>query len=408
MQLLRCSQVCTSLRKIIESNECDDNWRTCCREEFGLHEPSAPPRLGSQLQSTFRAAWLAWWREFSDFSGTPGDEVILHRAARAWAELRRWLRVNAPPVADSLAPGLSRDEYDALDPDGKLPVCARAIYRIHDGQLPECAPSVLDMHSPNVRGVWNGLFGGYIFYEHIINIRMLSLQEGILSGKRASRFLWTADTGSKERSADGVVAGPPEMPVIFSRSLQTRMNGPSKSYVLHSETGNLYVARQDRIMLCCTPPTLGVCVCVCARAKEQLIRHQAWMHECCAHAHMLCTHARMHARIHPIHILCLPTCLSVCPSLHPCVAPFVQTHTHNTTRTSYTPSVRRGALMDRGLCRQTCCQGHLRRCSTPQGCSLSLSLTHPLSLSPPIPPYFCALTHTHTHARTPTPLTHPH
>jgi cell wall assembly regulator SMI1 len=121
-----------------------------------------------------------WRREFSaDFYNTPENILLLQRAARCWGELKAWLKENAPPIALSLAPGLSRAEMQVLDPDGKLPVSARAIYRIHNGQLPEAAPLVIDSEEAR-ENIWNGLFGGYKFYEHIVNMRMPQLAQGAL------------------------------------------------------------------------------------------------------------------------------------------------------------------------------------------------------------------------------------
>ena len=108
LQLLHCAQACRALRTIVGSEECAGAWRKCCRDEFGLSEPSSPPRLAATPCASFRAAWVSWRHEFGDFHGTPEDTAILRRAARTWGEIRTWLAANAPPIAASLAPGLSR------------------------------------------------------------------------------------------------------------------------------------------------------------------------------------------------------------------------------------------------------------------------------------------------------------
>ena len=249
-------------------SHCHAQTPDCCSrsQEFGLEEPLSPPRLGAARCVSFRAAWLSWRREFAEFHTTRADATLFARCARSWGELRRWLRANAQPIADSLAPGLSREDMAATidssrgcpdHPSARLPLAARALYRIHNGQMREAAPLVLDSHSEDVSNVWNGIFGGYIFYDHIINLRMPGLKDGLEIAQRdKSRQKWVADSGSKERAVGGVVARSPDLPVAFAVSLATQMGRPLKSYILHNDTGHLYVPRQDRVMLCCTPPSL--------------------------------------------------------------------------------------------------------------------------------------------------------
>ena len=256
LQLVLCRSVCGALRGKVEGDEGSDAWKACCRAEFGLVEPCLPPRLivgGAQPSVlSFRAAWTSWRREFSDFYNTPEDIQVLQRSARCWAELQRWLRANAPPIADSLAPGLSRIEVAALDPLARLPAAVRAIYRIHNGQpmtngdhgVSIATPINLDPDSEQVHSAWNGIFGGYIFYDHVVNLRMPTLETAIEFGKQWSKKI--AKVASKEDQ--------PDLPLTFALSILTGRRRPAKMYVLHNKTGELYLPRDDNTLLRCLHP----------------------------------------------------------------------------------------------------------------------------------------------------------
>jgi len=62
--------------------------------------------------------------------------------------LERWLREHAPAVADALRPGLSDDEIDALETQGRLTLTdeLRALYRWHDGCDPRRVEDFIPSH----------------------------------------------------------------------------------------------------------------------------------------------------------------------------------------------------------------------------------------------------------------------
>ena len=276
LQLVHCRNVCEALRGMVEGDEGSEAWQTCCRVEFGLVEPCLPPRLGAPSGDlSFRAAWTAWRREFSDFYNNPEDAQVLQRSARTWAELNRWLRANAPPIASSLAPGLSRIEVAELDPMARLPAAVRAIYRIHNGQPitnsdhgVRPTPLVLDPHSQQVHSAWNGIFGGYIFYDHVVNLRMPPLEEAIKFGRQCAQKF--AEVSFSEDQ--------PDVPLAFAVSLITRMGRPSRMYILHNKTGSLYLPRNDGTLLRCVNPAGAM------TPDGAVIHHQPTD----AHAHKTC------------------------------------------------------------------------------------------------------------------------
>jgi len=254
-QLVQCRAASAALKASVEGDVGNEAWRAACSAEFGLTEPCLPPRLcapgAHDSDLSFRSAWGAWRREFSDFYDSPEDTELLRRCARCWNELKRWLRKHAPPIAASLAPGLSRSEVAALDPAARLPAAVRAIYRMHNGQpMSEGdhgirpTPLLLDPHSEEVHAAWNGLFGGYIFYEHVVNLRMPPLEHAIKFGKQCSN-MFARCMPSQER---------PDFPLAFGVSLMTGMGTASKMYMLHNHTGKLYVPRGDGSLMCCDEP----------------------------------------------------------------------------------------------------------------------------------------------------------
>ena len=151
-------------------------WKAVCHKDFGLDKPVGPPmsKEPREVQS-FRLAWMAWRKEYSDFFGNQDDGEIFRRAARSMNKIRNFAQAADPMIYASLQPGISREDLQEFQRSSgvTLPVTMRAIYRLCNGQDQEYVPVRIDISKGDLN--WKGLFGGYSFYETVCNIRFLPL-----------------------------------------------------------------------------------------------------------------------------------------------------------------------------------------------------------------------------------------
>jgi F-box protein 3 len=152
-------------------------------------------------------------------------------------DIRDWLKVNYVEVLDSLVPGVSRDELKAAEEElgFELPDSMRVLYQLCNGQFcandkSECDPSCQV-----------GLLGGYYFYEHFVNVHVLSLNQ-VVRLTRAISELFRVDPRLKR--------------VVFAAS-----SNSVKVFFLDCNDGQVYVGTRDLQdrgeMMPCTP-TEGV------------------------------------------------------------------------------------------------------------------------------------------------------
>lgn len=163
---------------------------------------------------------------------------LVKRVKRCWDRLRRWLSINFPEAEATLNKGASEADIQELENilKVKLPLSTRILYRFCDGQ------ELKDKsYNTSVKGNPLGLIGGYTFYDHLINVYLLPIQEIILQTRGIVRHL-----GFSSRSKYIVVAASS----TYSEKL----------FFLNCSTGQLFVGtknlRTDGEMLPCVPNEL--------------------------------------------------------------------------------------------------------------------------------------------------------
>ncbi|KAH7372742.1 hypothetical protein KP509_17G018800 [Ceratopteris richardii] len=124
-------------------------------------------------------AYKVW---HSNFRGYPESLVI--RTKRCWDTLRDWSSCHYPEIADSLQPGVSEEFLDKFEQQlgWKLPLPVRLIYRFCGGQDAEPNLYEEDDSDDEIFGYrdYVGLFGGYNFYQHAVDVHFVSLRKALL------------------------------------------------------------------------------------------------------------------------------------------------------------------------------------------------------------------------------------
>lgn len=162
---------------------------------------------------------------------------LVIRAKRCWNRIKIWLAANCPEVLSTLRKGAKEDEIKSLEMKLKikLPLPTKVLYRFCNGQE-------LKMDEVNGSTPWKflGLIGGYSFYDHLVNVFLLSLELVASETKGVIRHL-----GFSSRSKYIVVA-------------ESSMG--DKIFFLNCSNGQLYVGTgsltTDEEMLPCVPDSL--------------------------------------------------------------------------------------------------------------------------------------------------------
>lgn len=105
---------------------------------------------------------------------------LVKRVKKCWDRLRNWLTVNFPEAGATLRKGASEDDIQELENmlKVKLPLSTRVLYRFVDGQEFKERD-----YKTSIYGSPLGLIGGYVFYEHSVNVYMFPLHQIILETK---------------------------------------------------------------------------------------------------------------------------------------------------------------------------------------------------------------------------------
>lgn len=220
---------CASKRFRIWVSDDDSLWSKFCSDDLELDSPVDPD--GNSVPS-FKIAYGAWREAFHMY---PWSLVI--RAKRCWNRIKIWLAANFPEVLDTLHKGAKEDEIKSLEMrlKIKLPLPTRVLYRFCNGQ--EVKMDEVSGSTP-----WNlvGLIGGYLFYEHLVNVFLLPLELVASETKGIIRQL-----GFSSRSKYIVAAASCTNEKIF---------------FLNCSNGQLYVGTRnlmtDGEMLPCVPDSL--------------------------------------------------------------------------------------------------------------------------------------------------------
>ncbi|KAL3635042.1 F-box protein skip16 [Castilleja foliolosa] len=183
--LQAASIACLSKRFRVWASE-DTLWAQFCSDDLDLSSPVDP--YGNPTPS-FKAAYQAWRKEFSMYPWP-----LVQRAQRCWAKLKQWLSLNFPEILPTLRRGASEHEIDDFEKSVKLklPIPTRVLYRFVDGQeLP-------DQHfSGNLPSNLLGIMGGYMLYDHLVNVFFLPLRQVAIETRGISRQLGLSSSKSK-------------------------------------------------------------------------------------------------------------------------------------------------------------------------------------------------------------------
>lgn len=154
----------------------DSLWEFLCAKHLHL---STPSDHHGNLFPSYKEAYKVWHANFSMY---PFSLVV--RAKRCWDSLRVWATTNYPEVANSLQPGVSEDHLDKFEENlgWKLPLSVRLLYRFCGGQDKAQHLNKEDDSDSDeaVDRDYVGLFGGYSFYDHTVDVHFVSLEKVLL------------------------------------------------------------------------------------------------------------------------------------------------------------------------------------------------------------------------------------
>lgn len=210
-------------------------WQRHCAERFCIASPAQVPTGHAGAEPvTHCEAFRAWSDAFAD---VPPQE--LSRALRAWRSLESSLASALPGAAASLAEGASAADVDHAESlIGKpLPASLRAILRVHNGQDLDFDRRVMlddgGHRTEPDESMFHGMFGGYSFYNHVVNVRMLSLE---------SAMTWTQNLRQYR------IVHPRDQ-LVFAISFNL-----NKIFVVELATGSIRVLGKDRRWMPAAPP----------------------------------------------------------------------------------------------------------------------------------------------------------
>ncbi|KAG6730704.1 hypothetical protein I3842_01G093200 [Carya illinoinensis] len=149
----------------------DSLWFKFCSQDLDLNQPIDP--LGNPTPS-FKVSYKIWREAFSMYPW-----LLVIRVKRCWGRLNNWLDINFPEAKATLRTGVSEADIQEFERilKVKLPLPTRILYRFCDGQEFTSGPLV------SAQGSSLGLIGGYSFYDHLINVYLLPLNEVISNTK---------------------------------------------------------------------------------------------------------------------------------------------------------------------------------------------------------------------------------
>ncbi|KAG0499841.1 hypothetical protein HPP92_004097 [Vanilla planifolia] len=202
----------------------DHIWREVCFSYFDLSLPEDPQ--GNPCPS-FKVTYETWMRSFSMY-----PLHVVKRVKQCWSAIRNWLTINFPEASDTLRRGATEAEIKQAEEKlgVKFPILTRLFYRFCDGQ-----DTVANDASQQSRLDPLGIIGGYEFYDHLVNVHLLSLSQIV---KQSKEFEEITDSESKH--------------IVVAMSMYL-----DKWFFLNCDDGQLYVGTKNlfRIgeMIPCVP-----------------------------------------------------------------------------------------------------------------------------------------------------------
>jgi len=186
-----CSVACVQ-RGWREAADGEELWRHLLKDRFLVEdkripyserEDGMPPRRGDAAP-TYKACYRAWHAFYGSF-----EAESFKRVHKAWNFLGDHMARHLPEVHESLRPGaMERRCDDVAEQLGQpsMHPSIKLMYMMHDGQdLPfdkriDCNDGAhLGPTAAERRSIFHGVFGGYSFYDHLINVRMLPLARAL-------------------------------------------------------------------------------------------------------------------------------------------------------------------------------------------------------------------------------------
>ncbi|GBG67597.1 hypothetical protein CBR_g726 [Chara braunii] len=168
-----CAVVCCVQRSWNFIASDDSMWKTYCADDWLMDRPVLPT---GQSCHYYRAAYVAWYKVLGDHS------ALYRRAKRCVNALESWMKANIPRMATVLD-GVSEDVISKAEATvGPFPPVVRILYMLFNGQR---LPPAEFLGEPGNETLfpypllYNGLLGGYEFYDHDVNVRWLPLQHAL-------------------------------------------------------------------------------------------------------------------------------------------------------------------------------------------------------------------------------------
>ncbi|KAI5082144.1 hypothetical protein GOP47_0001887 [Adiantum capillus-veneris] len=170
-----CRSACVDRRWHLIASD-DSVWQCLCEKDFYLFQPSDHH---GNICPSYKEAYKLWCMNFRMY---PRSVVV--RAKRCWDSLRDWTSINYPEIAHSLRPGVSEEDLNNFEGQlgWKLPLAVRVLYRFCGGQdrSPHLNEEDDSDEDSGVDRDYVGLFGGYRFYEHRVDVHFVSLQKALV------------------------------------------------------------------------------------------------------------------------------------------------------------------------------------------------------------------------------------
>ncbi|XP_020596827.1 F-box protein SKIP16 [Phalaenopsis equestris] len=211
--------------RVVASGE--NLWRNFCVSDFDLSSPEDPQ--GRPCPS-FKAAYEQWLKSFLMY-----PLPLVRRAKQCWCSIRSWMAVNFPEANDTLRRGATEAEIKKAEEKlgAKFPLSTRILYRFCDGQDTEGFDRSQCRHLAPL-----GIIGGYEFYNHLVNVHLLSLSQIV---KKTKEFVQMMGFKSKN--------------IVVAMS-----NYLDKRFLLNFSSGQLYVGTRDMLsageLMLCVPSEL--------------------------------------------------------------------------------------------------------------------------------------------------------
>ncbi|VAI02671.1 unnamed protein product [Triticum turgidum subsp. durum] len=224
----------------------DAVWRSFCARDLGLDAPLDPEdrplpsfKVGKRLRedrtlTNYMDAYKVWSESFGMY-----PLPLVKRVKLFWSSLKGWISENFPEALRTLSKGASEAQIRSAEDDlgFKLPMPTKLLYRFCNGQLPFSRN-----HFEDVRMAPLGIIGGYVFYDHSVNVHLSSLEQMVEETKEFNLDL----------EEQGLPIGP-NLALVASSWYHP------KTFILNCSSGDLYVGTANLSageMMPCVPKSL--------------------------------------------------------------------------------------------------------------------------------------------------------